>query len=795
MKKVLLYALCALAAEPMTAQRDTINLNFGWLFSRSEQMTDAVAVDLPHDFQIVQPWVAPSTNEQADSKDAANNTASLLSARGFKEMGCGWYEKRFKTEDDKSKINGRRVLLDFEGIMLVGDVWVNGQPVGSTDYGYVGFECDITRHLKADGDNVILVKADTRGPKNSRWYTGGGIYRNVSLITTPKDRYFARHPLYITTKDNREVHIRAEIYYADRKAKQLNVRTRILDADGQVVAEQLSTPAYHRLQRLAEYQLEPVTLQQPHLWDLDTPYLYTAEVSLLDDKGQVIDRVTDRFGIRTVEISPAFGLKLNGRKVLLQGWANHHTLGALGAAAYPRAIEKRLRLMKQLGFNHVRTSHNPYSNDLYRLCDELGLLVVDELYDKWTKQFAGGRADWQTQWQKDIPEWVCRDRNHPSVVLWSLGNELQQMADLPFNDWGVTAYKLQRALLMRYDSTRLVTVAMHPRYRDLTTDSLPAPLARTTDVQAYNYRYMYFPGDRRRFPWMTFYQSEANMTGLPGNYYGMELDKVIGLAYWGAISYFGESRGWPLKGWDDSFVDISLQPKPLAGLIKSMFRPDEPLVQIAIVDRAADGTEWNGIKFSNDQTSAHWVRKTGERLKLYTYTNADEVELIVNGRSIGRQRNPKDDPKHRNVIVWENVEYKPGYIEARGYNGTKRVCQQRLETTGRVAKLRIEADNSHWQADGMDLQHVRITAVDKKGRTVPTATDDITLTVSGEGRLIAVSNGDLTSDETAGQQHIHLHQGTALAILRSSRQPGTVTLNAQTATQQLKASASWTTVQ
>ena len=757
------------------AQRDTISLNDKWLFSRNEQMENAIVVDLPHDFQISQPWVAPTKDERSNNKDIAANIASNLSARGFKEMGCGWYERRLQADDFRLK--DRRVLLDFGGIMLVGDVWLNGEHIGSTDYGYLGFECDITDKLKA-GDNILRVKADTRNANNSRWYTGGGLYRDVRLITTPKEKYFVRHPLYITTHNNREVCIRAEVYYADRNAKTLNIRSRILDANGQIVAEQTSHPSYFHRQRQAEYQLEQITLPNAKLWSPDNPYLYTAEVSLLDDEGHVIDRVTDRFGIRTIDISPDSGLKLNGKKLLLKGWANHHTLGILGAAAYPRAIEKRLRLLKAYGFNHVRTAHNPYSDDFYRLCDEVGILVVDELYDKWTTQYAGGRADWQSLWQRDIPEWVRRDRNHPSIVMWSLGNELQQLSNLPYNDWGVTPYKLQRQLLHRYDSTRMTTVAMHPRYRDISTDSLPPPLARVTDVQAYNYRYMYFPGDRRRFPYMTFYQSEANLTGLPANYYAMELDKVIGLAYWGAISYFGESRGWPLKGWDDSFFDISLRPKPLAGLIRSMFLPDEPLVQLAIVDHPANTTEWNGIRFNNDQTSDHWNRRLGEHLKIYTYTNADEVELVVNGRSLGHQRNPKNDAQQRNIIVWKEVEYQPGYVEAIARTNGKVVARQRVETTGPAVALKMETDNDQWQADGIDLQHVRITAVDRQGRIVPTATDDVSLTIRGDARLIAVGNGDIASDAIANQQHIPLYQGAALAILRAGRQASNIQLTA-----------------
>ena len=352
--------------------------------------------------------------------------------------------------------------------------------------------------------NEIAVKADTRNPNNSRWYTGAGLYRDVNLIITDSKLYFPRHPLFIRTVNNQQVNIRAEIVNQlkidkaasaaigkDGNHSVIPVEVRILDADGKVVAQQKTDLDFNAQWRDREYELPSISLPNAHLWSCDTPYLYTAEVTLYDHQGNVADQIKEQFGVRTIEYTPSQGLLVNGKKVLLKGYANHHTLGALGAAAYPRAIEKRLKLMKEFGMNHVRTSHNPYSEDFLKLCDRLGILVVDELYDKWLTQYAGGKVEWESLWQKNIPEWVTRDRNHPSVVLWSLGNELQQYANLPFNDWGVTAYKLQKELLHRYDDTRLTTVAMHPRYRNLETNDIPADLAVATEVNSYNYRYMY----------------------------------------------------------------------------------------------------------------------------------------------------------------------------------------------------------------------------------------------------------------------------------------------------------------
>ena len=780
-RRSLLLGMLMLPAVLVQAQtRQVENLNWGWRFQAGDvpgagrplfDDTRWREVDLPHDFQIEQPWVAPASDEKADNTDVAANIKSRLSSRGFKEMGQGWY--RYHLTPDAS-LKDKRVVLDFGGIMYVGDVYLNGERIGGTDYGYVGFEIDLTGRLRWGEDNVIAVRADTREPQNSRWYTGGGLFRSVKLITTSADQFFTRHPLYITTRENRYVKISAEFTNRGRD-RQSSLRVRILDPDGQQVYEGTATRCRNTQSRTMEAQMPEIEIPSPQLWDIDSPRLYTVVAQLLREDGTVADEVSERFGIRTVEIGPDYGLRLNGRKVLLQGYANHHSLGAMGAANYPRAIKKRLELMKQFGINHIRTSHNPYSREFIELCDECGILVVDELYDKWTRQHTGGRVPFEQLWQYDVPEWVKRDRNSPSVVMWSLGNELQQDPNMPFNDFGVTMYKLQKALLQRYDSTRLVTVAMHPRYRNWDTDSLPCDLAMQTDVQAYNYRYMYFPGDGRRFPWMTFYQSEAAVAAMGPNFFEMDLDKVIGLAYWGAIDYLGESQGWPAKGWAQGVFDIALEPKPKAYLMKSMFKPDEPLVHIAVVDSRGDQM-WNGVQTGNDGLSDHWDRKPGTHLQLITYTNADEVELVVNGKSLGRKANPTGDAKRRNQIRWDDVEYQPGKAVAIAYKGGREVARHQVETPGKAVKLVAVPDQDGWRADGLDLQHVRIYAVDSKGRRVYSAQHELQFATEGDARIVAVSNGNIRSDELYCTDHIHLYNGSAMVILRAGRQAGSVVL-------------------
>ncbi|RHG36698.1 glycoside hydrolase family 2 TIM barrel-domain containing protein [Segatella copri] len=800
-KKTILFASLLLGGFSLmgtlpaaAAVRDTISINCGWQFHRgdvkniselkSTQGGDDV-VNLPHDFLIGQDWVAPDASERPDNSDAGSNVRSRLSPRGFKEMGIGWYRYELTP---KAEWKGKRIVLDFQGIMLVGDVYLNGKRIGGTDYGYLGFDIDLSKLLKWGQVNEIIVKADTGKPNNSRWYTGGGLFRDVNLIVTDKNLYFPRHPLFIRTVNNKEIKIRANILNLQKTKKpQIPVEVKILNAEGKVVTLQKSELHFNAKWRDREYELPSISLEDAKLWSPDSPYLYNAEVTLYDNEGNIADQIRESFGIRTIEMNPEKGLLVNGKKVLLKGYANHHTLGALGAAAYPRAIEKRLKLMKEFGMNHIRTSHNPYSEDFLKLCDKYGILVVDELYDKWLTQYAGGRVEWESLWQKDIPEWVKRDRNHPSVILWSLGNELQQYSNLPFNDWGVTAYKLQKELLHRYDDTRLTTVAMHPRYRNLETDSIPADLAVATEVNSYNYRYMYFPGDMKRYPEKTFYQSEASVAAMGPNFYEMDRDKVLGLAYWGAIDYLGESMGWPIKGWNQGVFDLSLQPKPDAYFVKSMFT-DEPTVHIGVIEKSGGNIQWNGINVSAGKLSENWNREAGEQVSLYTYTNGDEVELFLNGKSLGVKKN-SNDPKLRARIKWDNIAYAPGTLVAVAKKNGKVVARHQIETTGEAVALKLIPDMETWHADGKDLMHVRIYAVDKKGRRVlnvkdAKAFDKLTFTVKGDANIVAVDNGNIASDELhIGKTQLektiqrHLFQGSALVILRAGDKPGKIELS------------------
>lgn len=768
----------ARAAEASTIPRISQLFNFGWVFQQGDiagaqdpAFDDKSwrKLDLPHDFQIEQPW----------DKEANRG-------RGFKAPGVGWYRKSFKAD---STWQGKQVLLDFEGIMLSGEVWVNGKKVGGTAYGYLGFEADISDVIRFDTDNVVAVRASTKDG-NSRWYTGGGLFRDVHLVVR-NPVSIARHGIFVTTPvitaSSAQVGVQVEVAGLKGKPDAVEINTRLFSPQGKLVGSASVLVPTPRNLPTVEVPLPRLDVAGPQLWSIETPNLYTAEVELLAD-GKVIDRLTKRFGIRTVEFSREFGLRLNGKKVFLKGVANHADLGAVGVAAYRTSIERMMDRLKAFGFNHIRTSHNPYSESFLDLADEKGLLIVDELYDKWgSTQAWAGSAPWNDVWFDNEKEWIKRDRNHPSVILWSFGNELQfqeQRWNWPTGDWGKTTYRIMDVVAKRYDPTRKTTVAMYPARANgiikadpafkVKENIVPPELATITDVASFNYVWDDYQEYLKHAPDMIIYQSEAVTNELAAPYFGMDRERMVGLAYWGAIEYWGESDGWPKKGWAYSFFDHALEPFPQAWLTKSIFT-DEPVVHIGVVDNEGESRLWNDVMVGQKVISANWNRQAGKTYNVYTYTNADEVELLVNGKSIGVQKN-STDVRQRNTIYWKDVPYAPGRITAVARTGGKVVAQDQIETTGEAVALKIVAENPSWKSDGLDLQYVRVYAVDSKGRPVRTAASEITFNVSGAASLIAVDNGDHWSNDLFAGDKKFLHNGFAMAILRSGRTAGSVRL-------------------
>ena len=778
---VVLFAALWMTAFPLkAAEREEILFNFDWKFKLGEtanaEKTDFDdsnwrMLDLPHDYQIEMPW-----------NDKANRS------RGFKDMSTGWYRKTF---DADPAWRGRRVIIDFEGIMLHGDAYLNGKKIGGTDYGYLGFESDVTKLLKYGSKNVLAVHCSTGESKNSRWYTGGGLYRDVHVIL--KDTIsIARHGIFVQTPKVTDaeatVSVQVEIEGIKNKKLPLMVETVIYAPDGsQVGTASIAAPQDNK-QPTVEVQLPLVSIAKPQLWWCEQPNLYSAEVRLVFD-GKTIDNVRQRFGIRTVEFSREYGFRLNGKKIFLQGMANHHDLGAVGVAAHEAAISRMIDRMKAFGFNHIRTSHNPYSEAFLRLADEKGILIVDELYDKWSNTLAwAGRRPWTTIWWENLMEWVKRDRNHPSVIMWSLGNELQfqeERCGFPTRDWGITTYDIMNTMVKRLDPTRKTTVAMYParaggivkhskEYR-IEENIVPPELAQHTEVASFNYCWEDYPKYMEKAPHMILYQSEATTNELTAPWAGMDRDHMVGLAYWGAIEYWGESTIWPKKGWDYSFFKHSLEPNSQAYLMKTVFKPEEPQVHIGIAGKT-DTLWWNDIVVGQTRVTSHWNREAGKKYTVYTYTNGEEVELLVNGKSMGTKKN--NDKRKPNVITWKDIPYEVGNITAIAKKDGKVYAQHQLETTGQPVRLMMETENANWKGDGMDLQYVRVYAVDKKGRVVPTADGIVEFSVDGEVSIIAVDNGDHSSNDLFDGNRKRLYEGFAMAILRSSRNPGKVKISA-----------------
>lgn len=782
MEKGLIVAGLAVMAMAASA-RETVDFDFGWRFARGPlrgawkadfpdgepeypwQMRPWRDVDLPHDFQFEYPW----------DEAAARN-------RGFKAMGEGWYRKHFRPDESWC---GKRVSVEFGGIMCLGEVYLNGEKLATSEFGYLGLDVPVERKLRWGEDNVLAVRASTGEVAGGRWYTGGGLYRSVKVVVRDPVSV-SRHGVFVTTPvvtDARaEVKVQVELDGWTRRTNDLEIAVTVRAPDGAAVGTvRAAAPKGAQLSRIA-VALPTLSVANPRRWDIDTPDLYTAEVVLTLD-GRACDRVSQRFGIRTAEFGTPYGFKLNGRKVFLQSMCNHHDLGGVGAAAYRRAIERQFRTMKAFGYNAIRCSHNPYSEEFYDLADELGVLVVDELTDKWCGETNTHGKPMTEIFFPMITEWVRRDRSHPSVVLWSLGNELQHTEDyngFPSDDWGVTTYRIFDTVVKRWDPTRKTTVAMYParaggvKWSDgkiFREDKVPPELACVTDVASINYCTSDYADYLRHAPHLNIFQSEATVLDCLVPFWLMDREHMVGLSYWGAIAYWGESQGWPAKGWNHSFFDHDLTPRPPAYLIRSAFLPEEPLVRLA-VDGGEKTRMWNDVKTGRKILSENWNRKTGEKVNLTAYSNAQEVELFLNGRSLGVRKNDSDRPWSRNVLKWAGVAWEAGRVEAVARKDGREVARHALETTGAAVRLEAVEEEARWVSDGHDLKYLRISAVDEKGREVPGFDANVRVTVTGAGSLIALDDGDQATDRLFNVNEKRFRDGRLLAILRAGRMPG-----------------------
>ena len=768
--------------------RINVNLDFDWrvaagprpesLCARAHEnaegnswfSADWKSVDLPHDFQFEQPW---------------DRRANAL--RGYKACESAVYRKTFVA--DKAW-EGQRVALDFGGILVMSEIYVNGRKVAENDFGYLGFELDVSKDLIYGATNSIAVKACAGPMIGSRWYTGAGLYRGVKLVVR-NPISIARHGVKITTGEvsgkKANVDVTVELEGVARSMVDRTIAAVLFDPQGREVGSCKCAVPKDTRRKVAEIKLPSIEIKNPLLWDIDSPHLYTAKIYVREGD-KVLDILSYRFGIRTVEFGKEFGLRINGRKVFLKGISNHHDLGSLGAAAYPSEIRRRIKLLKEFGFNAVRCSHNPYSKEFYDLADEMGLLVVDELCDKWTglepgRSVASNFFDLTT-------EWVKRGRNHPSIILWSLGNELQhdeKFSGFQSNDEGVTTYKILSTVVDRWDGTRKKTVAMYPAreggytWRDgkkFFEDFTLPRLSLTTDIASFNYNYEHYEEFFRRYPNIILFQSEAAVRDLLRPYWDMDRNRTVGLSYWGAIEYWGESFGWPAKGWVNSFFAHDLHPYPTAYLLKTEFRKDVPQVRIAIHEGGEERV-WNDVLVGNVKLTENWNRKAGDKVRVVVFTNGEKVELFLNGRSLGVRNNDSKESAKRNFLEWNGIAWEEGKLEAVSYVGGVESARHSIETVGEASSIRIEKERGEWVADGYDLAYFKIRFVDSKGREVPVNNTPVKVQVEGSAKLVALDEGDHRTDKLFNVNEKAPHDGRLLAIVRAGKTPGKVTIRCE----------------
>lgn len=785
------------------------SFNSDWHFHR----TDAVgaeqadfedsrwrSLDVPHDWSIEDlshlgasgtgtVWTSGNTPTRVGPFDMAQSAGQ--GATGWVVGGTGWYRKHFSVAALPA---GNSVGVRFDGVYMNSDVWINGKHLGNHPYGYTTFAYDLTPYLKRESDNVLAVRVRNEG-QTSRWYSGAGIFRDVWLTVTGE----VRVPLWgisITTpevsQDTASIRVATEVENKGATAKEILIRVQLYGQNQSKVGTSATT---HSLPASATLPfVETLTVKNPDLWSPTDPKLYRAEIDVEID-GKSIDRVITHFGVRRVEVDAERGLRINGVALKLRGGCLHHDNGVLGSAAIPRAEERRVELMKASGFNAIRTSHNPPSPAFLDACDRLGMLVIDESFDCW--KVAKNPEDYHRYfdewWKRDVESMVLRDRNHPSVIFWSIGNEIGERAE----PRGVVLGAQLREYIRHLDPTRQVTAAIcgfwdHPEK----TWAAAALAFSYLDVGGYNYEWKQYEGDHVGFPNRIMMGTESFPNEAFDNWEAVnKLSYVIGDFVWTGMDYLGESGigssglraeskapapsgGSPSFPWFNAYcgdIDLIGGKKPQSYYRDVVWGRSklEMAVQRPLPLRMAEEISLWG--WSDELRSWTWPDADGRPLKVRVYTTGDQVRLTLNGKEIGT----RDVSRKTKLTAEFDVPFAPGELRAVALDNGGEIASFSLKTTGKMKGIRMKVDRQTIRAERSDLAYVTVEVVDEAGLQIPDATVPITFTVRGAGELAAVGNANPKDAASFRKPERLTYQGRCLAVLRPLGGPGTITLRAE----------------
>jgi beta-galactosidase len=749
------------------ARPTTLSFDSGWKFhlgdvngAQGPTFDDAswTALDVPHDWSISLPF---------------NQSSASGAGGGYLDGGVGWYRKTFTLPQSSS---GQKVFVQFDGVYMDSTVWLNGTQVCARPYGYSSFECDLTANAKLGASNVLAVKVNNQLP-SSRWYSGSGIYRRVWLKTVNPLRVAytgTRVTASQISTTSATVNVTVSVQNDTSMDQSVIVASSVRDAAGNEVATATAAAKTVSATKAADVT-ESVNVPNPRLWSTTAPTLYSV-VTTVSANGAVVDTYATSFGIRSFAFDANTGFSLNGHGMKINGVCLHHDLGSLGAAVNHRAIEKRLQLLKDMGANAIRTSHNPPAPELLELADRLGFLVMDEAFDMWyASKTEHDYARFFRQWAStDIGDMVSRDRNHPSIIIWSIGNEIPQAGDQ-------TVAKQLIAAVKAKDDTRVIGQALAAwafdegtagledvvginyapdRYDSLHQSHPNWKLLASESSSAFRSRGLYRSGNNQS----SSYDDSVAGWGTSAERSWTDVNSrawVAGEFIWTGIDYIGEPTPyeWPSKSSYFGAIDTANFPKDIFYFYQSRWNYGGPAM-VHIVPM--DWTNWT----------------SGQSVRVLAYSNADSVELFLNGKSLGSKNvDPVAGHPNSGHLEW-SVPFATGTLEAKATKGGSVVANDKVQTAGAAASLALQVDRASIASDGRDLAFVEVDVVDAQGVLVPRANNKIDFAVDGPGTLVGVDNGDATNHESYKEHSRSAFTGKALAIIQSTTTPGTVTVKA-----------------